>query len=161
MSRPIFSLGARGRFTLILLGLLVAANGRAEELQLGIDSQLVYNSNFFSSSTNREDAFSLQIGPSIELSDPDGRFRYDLAFTGAYQVYLNQSGVNAWESRLRGERAEQLRLHALWLHVGLDAVEPAILRRCLAAADGRVRAAAIRVVRDWLDRIPGGPRASA
>ena len=63
--------------------------------------------------------------------------------------------VRAWESRLRGAHAERLRLHALWLHVGLDYVDMHILKRCLASRDGRVRAAAIRAVRHSLDRIPG------
>ncbi len=59
-----------------------------------------------------------------------------------------------WERGLEGEHAEALRLHALWLHVGLHRVERDVLQRCLTADDARVRAAAIRVGRHWLDQLP-------
>jgi putative heme-binding domain-containing protein len=62
--------------------------------------------------------------------------------------------VLEWQRGLQGERAEVLRLHALWLHVGLHRVERDVLRRCLTAEDARVRAAAIRVARHWLDQLP-------
>ena len=41
------------RLTFILVGIAVAVSARAEELQLGIESQFVYNSNFVSSSKAR------------------------------------------------------------------------------------------------------------
>ncbi len=63
------------------------------------------------------------------------------------------AAVRAWELALQGERAEQLRLHALWLHIGLEAVDATILGRSLRATDGRVRAAAIRVLRHWIDKL--------
>jgi hypothetical protein len=73
----------------------------ADELVLGASADYVYNSNFFASPNNEDDANSFLIGPTVDISDPDGRFRYDIGYAGAYQVYADQSGVNAWESRLR------------------------------------------------------------
>ncbi len=91
----------RGYWWLIVWGLLLATNAPAQQLRLGAVFQSVYNSNFFSSATNENEAVSLQIGPSVQLIDPDGRLRYDLSYSGAYQGYIDESGVDAWESRLR------------------------------------------------------------
>jgi hypothetical protein len=81
--------------------LLLALSANAEELVLGVASQYVYNSNFFSAADNEEDASSFLIGPTLQLSETEGRFVYDVNFLGAYEVFVDQSGVNAWESRLR------------------------------------------------------------
>lgn len=45
-------------------------------------------------------------------------------------------------------------LEALWTYQALDVVEPRLLGRVLAARDGRARAAAVRVVGHWHDRLP-------
>jgi putative heme-binding domain-containing protein len=65
------------------------------------------------------------------------------------------NAIKKWESGLKGDDADRLRLHAMWLHVGLDHADNDILRRCLTSKDGKVRAAAVRTVRHWQDRIPG------
>lgn len=44
-------------------------------------------------------------------------------------------------------------LQALWLYQSLDDVRPNLLRTLLEAEDGRIRAAAVRVLRFWQDRI--------
>lgn len=85
---------------LVLLG-LAANGGEAAELQLGATGEYVYNSNFFNAANDEENANSFQIGPNVALVDTDGRFRYDLTYTGGYQAYVDQDGVDAWESRLR------------------------------------------------------------
>jgi len=88
----------------LLLGLTVLAGtsslASAEELILGVEGNYTYNSNFFSGANNEQDAHSFQFGPTIDLSDPDGRFQYQIQFDGAYQAYTNQSGVDAWQNRL-------------------------------------------------------------
>ena len=81
---------------------------QAEELRLGIEGTYTYNSNFFSAANNQDAANSFQIGPSIQIDDPDGRFRYEIDFNGAYQIYADQSGVDAWESRLRARATYDL-----------------------------------------------------
>lgn len=86
---------------LVLAAALPGGSAHAEVLELGVSTQYVYNSNFFSSATNENATSSFLIGPTFDLSDTEGRFTYDVAFNGAYQVYVDQSGVNAWESRLR------------------------------------------------------------
>ncbi len=94
-----------GRFAVFALAVLcfVAAGSplRADELLLGIEGNYTHNSNYFAAANDPDSANSFQFGPSVELDDRDGRFRYDLDFNGAYQVYADQSGVDAWESRLR------------------------------------------------------------
>jgi putative heme-binding domain-containing protein len=44
-------------------------------------------------------------------------------------------------------------LQALWMYQSIDIVEPALLKRLLAAQDGRIRAAAARVVGAWQARL--------
>lgn len=56
----------------------------------------------------------------------------------------------AWS---QAERDETLLLRALWLFQVIDVPNQPLLARLLAANDGRVRAAAIRVLSHWRDRI--------
>ncbi len=90
----------------LCLGL--APNVRAEELILGVAGNYTFNSNFFSAANNPQPANSFQFGPSIEINDPDGRFRYEFGYDGAYQAYADQDDVNAWESRLRARASFDL-----------------------------------------------------
>ncbi|APW63153.1 PVC-type heme-binding CxxCH protein [Paludisphaera borealis] len=62
----------------------------------------------------------------------------------------------AWVKALKpaDARYEHLRLEALWVYQGLNVVEPALLGGLLESPDGRVRAAAVRVVEFWKDRLP-------
>jgi putative heme-binding domain-containing protein len=49
--------------------------------------------------------------------------------------------------------AEHHRLEALWTYQSLNTPEPDLLARLLASGDFRVRAAAVRVVQHWKDRL--------
>jgi putative heme-binding domain-containing protein len=62
-----------------------------------------------------------------------------------------------WVAKLDRARPadEPLLLEALWTYQSLDVVEPKLLKDLLRAADYRVRAAAVRVVSAWHDRLPG------
>jgi len=81
---------------LLTAGSLVSA----EELRLGLQSDYVFNSNFLSSDGTEDEANSFLLGPIVQLTDDEGRFVYDVDFQGGYQVFVDQSGVDAWESRL-------------------------------------------------------------
>jgi putative heme-binding domain-containing protein len=50
-------------------------------------------------------------------------------------------------------QADHHRLEALWTYQTLDSPEPELLVRLLNSADPRVRAAAVRVVQHWKDRL--------
>lgn len=89
-------------------GVMAGFGADAAELQLGITSQYVYNSNFFANAGNTNAVNSLQFGPTVQLSDSAGRFAYDLTYAGAYQGYLDQDGVDAWESRFRGRLSYEI-----------------------------------------------------
>lgn len=93
------SFGVRGAF--VLLGVLLALSANAAELVLGATSEYNYTSNFSSTSGGSNPANSFLIGPTLALDHDVGRFSYDFDFGGAYQAYVDQSGANAWESRLR------------------------------------------------------------
>jgi opacity protein-like surface antigen len=86
---------------LVLIALLMPGRAISEELQLGVAGDYTFDSNYFFSSEGTESANSFQLGPLIRLTDPDGRFRYDIDFTGSYQAYVEKDELNAWESRLR------------------------------------------------------------
>ena len=49
--------------------------------------------------------------------------------------------------------AEHARLEALWTYQSLDVVEPELLGRLLGSDDPRIRAAAVRVLAHWHDRL--------
>jgi putative heme-binding domain-containing protein len=50
--------------------------------------------------------------------------------------------------------ADHHRLEALWAYQSLDVAEPKLLAGLLSAKDGRIRAAAARVLGYWADRVP-------
>lgn len=57
----------------------------------------------------------------------------------------------AWQKRQPTGAGQ---LEALWLRQALHSVDVDLLRQVLAAGDGRVRAAAVRVLGEWADRVP-------
>jgi len=61
-----------------------------------------------------------------------------------------------WTAAIAGSdaKAEQARLEALWMYVGLDQVEPKLLQAVLSSKTPEIRAAAARVVSHWHDRLP-------
>ena len=61
-----------------------------------------------------------------------------------------QSELAAWTRQQTGEKAL---LEALWMYQSLDLVEPALLEKMLEAGDGHVRAAAVRVLSFWQNRM--------
>ena len=63
-----------------------------------------------------------------------------------------RKAVNRWIDQQSDESAL---LQALWLYQAIDEVNEDLLQRLLVAKDGRVRAAAVRVLRFWLDRVEG------
>jgi putative heme-binding domain-containing protein len=59
--------------------------------------------------------------------------------------------VKTWAA---AQVSEQSQLEALWLHQAVDVVEPKLLDQLLNAKDGKVRAAAVRVLAFWQERSP-------
>jgi putative membrane-bound dehydrogenase-like protein len=64
------------------------------------------------------------------------------------------SDLAAWT---RNQTTEQNLLEALWMYQCIDAVEPKLLEQLLNAKDGKVRAAAVRVLAFWQERLPAEP----
>src|SRR5262249_39726338 len=63
--------------------------------------------------------------------------------------------LKAWTAKLDRANAEQepRLLEALWTYQSLDVIEPKLLASLLQAKDYRIRAAAVRVVSAWHDRL--------
>ena len=59
--------------------------------------------------------------------------------------------LGKWTAKQTSDKA---RLESLWTYQSLGIVEPALLQSVLNANDGRVRAAAVRVLSFWLDQVP-------
>ncbi len=91
------------------------------------------------------------------LKAPEGWTRHMarrvLKERGAAEV---QPHLSRWIAGIdvRRRENEPLLLEALWTYQALDVVEPKLLNSLLHAADPRVRAAAVRVVGAWHDRLP-------
>jgi putative heme-binding domain-containing protein len=64
------------------------------------------------------------------------------------------SDLTAWT---KNQATEKDLLEALWMYQSIDVVEPKLLERLLNAKDGRVRAAAVRVLAFWQERLPADP----
>lgn len=65
-----------------------------------------------------------------------------------------RSDLASWTKR---QTTEPALLEALWMYQSIDSVEPALLERLLNARDAKVRAAAVRVLAFWQERIPASP----
>jgi putative heme-binding domain-containing protein len=61
-----------------------------------------------------------------------------------------QGDLASWAKEQKSESAE---LDALWMYQSIDVVEPRLLGRLLEARDGRIRAAATRVLSYWHPRV--------
>ncbi len=66
-----------------------------------------------------------------------------------------EAAVASWVARLDGDDPdrERLLMEALWAMQAVDRVDGALLERLLQAEDSRARAAAVRVLSHWIDRI--------
>ena len=58
--------------------------------------------------------------------------------------------LNRWTA---GQDDELALLQALWMYQSVEELKPDLMIRLLQASDGRIRAAAVRVLRFWQDRI--------
>lgn len=87
------------------VGLMLAWAGlgaaRGAELDIGVVTDYVYNSNFFGApAAPFTDANLVQVGPSLDLRQRDGRLRYRLRYDGLVQRFTDQSEADALEHRL-------------------------------------------------------------
>ncbi|MCG3197625.1 MAG: hypothetical protein GHCLOJNM_02113 [bacterium] len=66
-----------------------------------------------------------------------------------------ETELREWTAALevKDPEFEHHRLEALWTHQTIDRANPALLEQELTSADPRARAAAVRVLRYWLDRV--------
>ncbi len=61
----------------------------------------------------------------------------------------------------KSQSTETASLQALWMYQAIDVIEPDLLEKCLKASDGRIRAAAVRVLNSWKNRLPNIPEVLA
>ena len=61
--------------------------------------------------------------------------------------------LDALAEWVKEQESEFALLQGLWMHQSIDEVEPGLLARLLAAKDGRVRAAAVRVLGFWREKV--------
>lgn len=68
------------------------------------------------------------------------------------------AALAGWVARLDPADAdfEHHRLEALWAYQTIDIAAPDLLNSVLGSSDARARAAAVRVLRYWYDRVPDG-----
>lgn len=68
--------------------------------------------------------------------------------------------LEQWLSRLdpNDSQYSRYRLEALWCFQTIDEPAPELLRQLLADPDGRIRAAAVRVLSQWRDAVPDADR---
>ncbi len=92
------------------------------------------------------------------LDDPNDRVRYRarLALTAIPAADV-LAAATAWLARQDKSVAEyeHQRLEVLWLHQSHDIVNVELLKQVLGSPDHRARAAAVKVVSYWRDRVPG------
>ncbi len=98
-----------------------------------------------------------EIGALLEaLGAPEdwtrGQARRELASRDRAQVL---AALGKWEAALAVDAGtEHRRLEALWLHGALRAPNADLLKRVLASGDYHARAAAVRMVAQWLSDLP-------
>ncbi|HEY1381687.1 MAG TPA: PVC-type heme-binding CxxCH protein, partial [Gemmataceae bacterium] len=85
------------------------------------------------------------------LLSPDGYDRAQARRVLAERGPAIRAAVADW---LRRQPRDAARLQALWLDEAIHTVDPSLLHLVLAAGDGRIRAAAVRVLGEWVNSVP-------
>ena len=91
------------------------------------------------------------------LKSPDNRVRYrakiELSARPTNEVI---PALQKWLSSIDKQDPTQIhhRLEGLWVHEYFNTVNLPLLEELLSCSDFRARAAAVRVLRDWIDRVP-------
>ena len=85
-----------------------------------------------------------------ELKSPN---RYEQQQAKRVLTERGKSILKDLERWTREQKDEAGRLQALWMYQAIDVVEPALLDKVLTARDGRIRAAATRVISYWHPRL--------
>ena len=99
-------------------------------------------------------------GESIEnllklLEHPEDRVRYRAKVElGARDSKEVTAAAKKWAREARGDDATHHVLEALWVHQYHNVVDVDLLKQMLSAPDFRARAAAVRVLCEWRDRVP-------
>lgn len=93
------------------------------------------------------------------LKSPDDRVRYRtrIELTGRKTDEVLDA-VNRWTEKFdqKDPDYERLVLETLWIHQSHNVVNPSLLERVLASPEFRARAAAVRVLCYWRDRLSNG-----
>jgi hypothetical protein len=98
---------------------------------------------------------ALRTASNTELLDnllsPNGQVRQSsrrvLTERGTKSI---KEDLASWTSK---HSSEQAQLEALWMYQSIDLANPDLLKKVLASKDGRMRAAATRVLSFWRDRL--------
>lgn len=91
-----------------IAALLASASAQAVEVQLGVRDELEYDTNLFGAPRHEDgggkkvDVFRSRIGPRLIAKDPYGRLTFDLDYSGSFDWYIDEYGINAWENVLQG-----------------------------------------------------------
>jgi putative heme-binding domain-containing protein len=88
-----------------------------------------------------------------ELLSPNSYERFQASRTLTERGPAIVKDLDAWTKKQSDEKS---RLRALWMYQALDQTEPRLLEGLLNARDGHIRAAAVRVLSYWLNRLPNG-----
>lgn len=90
----------------------------------------------------------------LESGDDRVRARAKIEISGRFRSEA-PAAVKAWLNQLdpRNPDFEHRRLEALWVHQYVDVVDLPLLESVLKSPDPRARAAAVKVLCDWRDRI--------
>jgi putative heme-binding domain-containing protein len=89
-----------------------------------------------------------------KLLSPNG---YDRAQARRVLSERGPAVLTDLEKWLALQTTDEARLQALWLHQAFGSIDADLLRRVLQAGDGRVRAAAVRALGEWAERLPDAP----
>jgi opacity protein-like surface antigen len=81
--------------------LLIPTTAFSEELTFDIGTAYVHDSNFYRSSSDKEEADSMEVGGKITLQEQEDRLRYKASYTGSYVAYRKQDEANDPEHRVR------------------------------------------------------------
>ena len=88
----------------------------AEQLKLGVDSEVLWTDNVFGTIENTVDDTSGRVAPWADVSNDDGRFTWGLRYKPAYEYYLDQTDLRGWDHDVDGHlqyqftRATKLRI---------------------------------------------------
>ncbi len=93
------------RTTLVTMSLIagLAFGAQAEELELSVKGETIYDDNLFGTSANEQDDLSFRLSPRAQVRDREGGLTWNVYYEPSFEYYLDQSSLRGFDHDVGGQ----------------------------------------------------------